>query len=108
MRIRANRAVLYAVTLALTGILNWTVVPALSREAAGVDPMLAFSTYLGGSLSNYVSSIAVDSMGATYVVGGTNSSDFPTTPGAFQPSYRGTDAANGGDAFIAKLSPSGS
>jgi photosystem II stability/assembly factor-like uncharacterized protein len=47
-------------------------------------------------------------MGNTYVVGSTNSSDFPTTPGAFQTSYAGKDAANGGDVFVTKLGPDGS
>ncbi len=46
---------------------------------------LVFSTYLGGSGNDFVSGIAVDSAGSAYVTGHTTSTDFPTTPGAFQP-----------------------
>ena len=48
-------------------------------------------------------SIAIDSTGSAYVAGATNSSDFPTTVQAFQPT------AGGGpnNAFVTKLNPSG-
>ncbi|MHB1457244.1 MAG: DUF7948 domain-containing protein [Armatimonadota bacterium] len=64
---------------------------------------LEYSTYLGGTSTDYGNSIAVDSAGCAYVTGLTSSSDFPTTPGAF-------DASLGGsyDAFAAKLNTSGS
>ena len=45
----------------------------------------------------------MDGTGSAYVTGYTHSSDFPTTPGAFDPSYNGT-----GDAFVVKLNPAGS
>src|SRR5437667_1129915 len=38
-----------------------------------------------------------------YITGSTSSSNLPTTPGMFQPSYRGS-----GDAFVAKLNAAGS
>ncbi|MFN7998688.1 MAG: SBBP repeat-containing protein [Bryobacteraceae bacterium] len=47
---------------------------------------LAYATYLGGHTSNlhdYISGIAIDSAGNSYVVGYTNSSDFPVTAGAY-------------------------
>ena len=68
-----------------------------------IDPTLAYSTYLGGSDKDYGSEIAVDASGAVYVTGYTFSSNFPTTPGAFQTTYGGS-----GDAFITKLNADGS
>jgi len=67
-----------------------------------IDPVLVYSTYLGGSGFDQGYAIAVDSTGNSYVTGQTAAIDFPTTPGAFQTEY------GGGDAFIAKLNPSGS
>src|SRR5262249_17422523 len=49
-----------------------------------VDPVLAYSTYLGGNGSDEGVSIAVDTSGNAYVTGTTRSMNFPTTPGAFQ------------------------
>ena len=65
---------------------------------------LAYATFLGGSGSDYGYGIAVDGAGNAYVTGYTGSTDFPTTPGAFDTSY------NGGycDAFVVKLNPAGS
>jgi len=71
-----------------------------------------FATYWGGSAPDIAYAIAVDSSGNAYVAGGTSSSDFPVTAGAFQTTYAGP-AANpaepdpDGDAFVAKFSPLG-
>jgi hypothetical protein len=64
---------------------------------------LAYATFLGGSDADMGPSIAVDSMGAAYVAGWTASSDFPTTPGAFDTTHNGTY-----DGFVAKLNAAGS
>jgi len=65
---------------------------------------LVYSTYLGGSGSEGGGfGIAVDSLGNAYVTGGTASTDFPVTPGAFQ-----TALAGGSDAFVTKLDATGS
>ncbi len=60
------------------------------RKALVIDPVLAYSTYLGGLSSTGASGIAVDALGYAYVVGRTGAvifpatpSVFPTTPGAF-------------------------
>ncbi|HKW73927.1 MAG TPA: SBBP repeat-containing protein [Terriglobales bacterium] len=66
---------------------------------------LIYSTILGGSSFDFGNAIAVDRFGSAYVAGGTFSSDFPTTPGAFEPPPGSTDANEG---FITKLNPSGS
>lgn len=49
-----------------------------------IDPVLQYSTYLGGSDGSSLSAIAVDDAGNTYVAGSTLSHNFPVTPGAFQ------------------------
>src|SRR5438128_829237 len=69
-----------------------------------IDPTLSYSTYLGGSGVDQSLGIAVDSSGHAYVTGFTTSTNFPTTPGAFQ------TTAPGGvvDAFVAKLNAAGS
>ncbi len=63
--------------------------------------MLEYSTYLGGNDSDVGSGISVDANGHAYVVGITDSTDFPTND-----SFQATQAGNG-DAFLAKLSSSG-
>jgi hypothetical protein len=68
-----------------------------------IDPTLVFSTYLGGSSFESALGIAIDGAGNAYVVGGTQSADFPTTPGALLTTLNG-----GFDAFVAKLDPTGS
>jgi hypothetical protein len=67
-----------------------------------IDPVLSYSTYLGGNYQDFGAGIAVDSAGNAYVTGSTFSSNFPTTAGAFQRAFRG-----GGAVFVSKLNPSG-
>lgn len=62
---------------------------------------LAYSTYLGGSDNDEAFGIAVDDGGNAYVTGRTLSVDFPTV-NPLQPNLIGFDA------FVAKLTPSGS
>ncbi len=62
---------------------------------------LIYSTYLGGSGSDFSQGMAVDSEGAAYVTGHTDSIDFPTKD-AIQGGYGGE-----GDAFISKINASG-
>jgi hypothetical protein len=67
---------------------------------------LVYSTYLGGSNDDVGMGIAVDTDGNAYVTGSTVSTDFPTTPGAFQPVFAGGGRVGGdsaGDAFVAKI-----
>jgi hypothetical protein len=64
---------------------------------------LVYSTYLGGSGQDEGFGIAVDGGGNAYVTGSTSSTDFPTTPGAFQT----TLASSFGNAFVTKLTPDG-
>ena len=68
---------------------------------------LAYSTYLGGSdgMGAYESAfgIAVDTAGDAYVTGITDSTDFPTTIGAFDTSFNGFTE----DGFVTELNPTG-
>ena len=68
-----------------------------------IDPMLIYSTYLGGGGVDFGQGMAVamDNDGNAYVTGFTNSPNFPTTPGAFQ-------TINRIDAFVTKLNRTGS
>jgi hypothetical protein len=68
-----------------------------------IDPVLVYSTYLGGSGRDSGQGIAVDNRGQAYVTGSTTSSDFPTH-NALQPALDGGEA---GDAFVAKLTADG-
>lgn len=64
---------------------------------------LVYATFLGGSVTDEATGIAVDDYGAAYVTGYTYSTNFPTTAGAFDTTYNGSV-----DAFAVKLSPDGS
>jgi Calx-beta domain/Beta-propeller repeat len=67
-----------------------------------IDPVLGYSTFLGGSSNDEGLGIAVDSQGNAYVTGSTISSNFPVSPVSLQPQRAGVT-----DAFVAKLSPAG-
>ena len=69
---------------------------------------LVYSTYLGGKGGAAGYAIAVDAAGDAYVTGNTQSTNFPTTPGAFQTSCGGCAYPSPGDAFVTKLNPTGS
>jgi hypothetical protein len=72
------------------------------------DPVLAYSTFLGGDDSafpdgtpaQYAAVVFVDGPGNLYVAGQTNSANFPVTPGVVEPK-------NSGAGFLSKLDPTG-
>ena len=68
------------------------------------DGTLINATFLSGSGQDIADDIVVDPNGVIYVIGTTNSPNFPTTDGAFQPMFGGGP----GDAFVTGFSPDGS
>ena len=76
-----------------------TVVVKLNPSGSG----LAYSTFVGGGGADFVRGMAVDLYGCAYVTGSTDSSDFPTTTGAFDVSHN----AGFDNAFITKLNSAG-
>ena len=73
---------------------------------------LVYSTYLGGNDEHNQdegTGIAVDAAGNAYITGQTGSTDFPTTPGAFDTTCGTDGACDGGygDGFVTKIGPTG-
>ena len=71
-------------------------------RALMIDPVVQYSTYLGGKHIDRADGIAVDSAGNAYVVGTTFSVDFPDENG-FDPTLGGPS-----DAFVTKFTTDGS
>lgn len=74
------------------------------RHALVIDPVIDFSTYLGGTDTDEAAGIAVDSSGNIYVAGLTYSFDFPRAGSPLQPIFGGGNS----DAFVTKISASAS
>src|SRR6185295_2616522 len=66
-----------------------------------IDPVIEYSTYLGGSIFDIAYSIAVDAGGHAYIAGYAASSNFPTV----DPYQAGPGGQ--GDAFVARFDPHG-
>src|SRR5260370_25806028 len=66
----------------ITGILAPGAVPDAFVVKLNPSGQIVYSTYLGGAGPDVGLGIAVDSAGRAYVVGSTNSQNFPLTPGA--------------------------
>ena len=72
-------------------------------ELNSAGTALVYSTYLGGNNADVGYQIALDSSNNAYVTGYATSTNFPTTPGAFQSTIAANKAA-----FVTKLNPTGS
>jgi MBG domain-containing protein/beta-propeller repeat-containing protein len=98
-----------------TGSQDFPTTPGALQTSPGVsggpfvtklDPIgstLIYSTFLSDNNNDGPLGIAVDAAGSAYVTGLTTRANFPTTPGAFQTSLRGSV-----NAFVAKLNAAGS
>jgi hypothetical protein len=68
---------------------------------------LVYSTFLGGGNNDYLEGLALGADGSLYVTGATQSTNFPTTPGALQQTKADTYNYYDLDAFVTRLSPNG-
>ncbi len=75
-------------------------------KALVIDPVLAYSTYLGGNFFDVVQALAVDQSGDAYVTGSADSCDFPTTLGSYEPVLPNCSVSLGA-IFVAKLNSQG-
>jgi beta-propeller repeat-containing protein len=94
-----------------------TTATAVQKQPTGVyvaklsttGASLLLSTLIGApGGANYAHGVAVDKEGCIYLAGNTINPRFPTTPGAFDTTYNGSNSPSHGDAFVVKLNPEGS
>jgi len=83
---------------AIAGVMNLFIAK-LNPYAPSGPASLLYSTYLGGGNEDWVTSIAVDSLGNASLTGFTTSQNFPTTPGSLP--------AAGNGSFVTKLNAAG-
>lgn len=106
----------YSVAFSGTPAAGNTDVVVTKYNATGTA--LLFSTYLGGTGSEIVTSLIVDQNNNVFLYGATGSANFPTTAGAFDATFNGgnylnfmfngTEFLNGTDIYVSKLNPTGS
>ena len=82
------------------GVYAIATILVLPMEAQTYD--LHFSTYFGGTNMDQMRDIAVDNNGNIYITGGTESPDYPVTPGAYDTTHNGWF-----DVFVTKFAPDG-
>jgi hypothetical protein len=70
-----------------------------------IDPILNYSTYLGGTTDDLAFGLALDAAGNAYLAGQTFSTDFPQMNP--EPSTPPGDIATFGTAFVSELNPTG-
>ena len=79
------------------------------RRALVIDPVLEWSSFLGGGFDDRASAVATDAAGNVYVAGATNSRDFPVASPVDGYDERNAICEGGHcrDAFVAKYAPGG-
>ena len=101
-----RRAVEGGYTLGADGQVGFTVGEYDAQLPLIIDPVLVYSTYLGGSGTDQGVDIAVDSAGSAYICGDTTSTNFPTA-NALDGTFGGGTFSGARDAFVTKLNPAG-
>jgi hypothetical protein len=109
MKCIANCAILGVLLVCL--VFSGSASESASSEESESNYDLEFSTFLGGSGQDQIRDVGTDSQGNIYLVGGTDSPSFPTTPGVYQRIHNpGKPDMNGTvpyDIFVTKLDPTG-
>jgi len=67
---------------------------------------LVFASLVGGAKREHHTGITVDDAGYIFLIGGTQSADFPVTEGAYDTSFNG-EGEWAGDVFLTKMTPAG-
>lgn len=67
-----------------------------------IDPILSYSTYIGGANGDTIRGMAADAAGNVYITGSTYSTDWPTLN-----AYKSTLTSGATEVFVAKLNPNG-
>lgn len=101
-----KRNIEVAYTLTGPRHVGFRLAPYDTSEPLIIDPVLDYSTYLGGSGDDAAFGIAVDVAGDAFVAGQTFSTDFPTTAGGFQQAPQAAASTNGA-VFVTELNPTG-
>jgi hypothetical protein len=96
-----NRIIAGRYTVKARGEIGFVVASYDKREPLIIDPVLRYSTYLGGSGDDIGNGIAVDAADNAYVIGTTSSTNFPT-----ENPLAGA-SAGGQDVFVTKLNAAG-
>jgi hypothetical protein len=65
-----------------------------------IDPVLSYATYIGGSGTDEVKAVTVDSLGIVSIIGVTNSADLSSTASSYQVAVNGNL-----DIFVAQIDP---
>ncbi len=74
------------------------------RQTLIIDPVLVYSTFVGGSKPGFGQAIAIDSTGNAYITGSTSATDFPVTSGVFQSASKDVNQPTG---YVSKLNAAG-
>jgi hypothetical protein len=85
---------------------GFTAEPIAADERLCIDPMLQWSTYVGGSGYEWCYAVARVADGSVIVAGESTSSDFPTTPGAYDTTYNGAGPPTT-DVVVARITANG-